>query len=207
MLDLAHFDSLEDALDKVAPWNRYLVIGKLMIPLPQGGMPVTLATLFWFSMITRSEGLHGAIAREIREGNPHAVFPLVRAFAEAVVIVVYVIDHPHYIQLLTARPSELPKEGPKRKSVQSLINYAAKHAPGMKAVYAELSEATHFGAIAMWAAHDVEDEDTGNFGMSWTSYPRWRSDEQALVACAQTLELAEAMTFFLREFFERHVRA
>jgi hypothetical protein len=81
-------------------------------------------------MITRSEGLHSATAREIREGNPHAVFPLIRALAENVVLMIYVNDHPRYISLLTARPSELPKDGPKRKSIQSLINYATKHASG-----------------------------------------------------------------------------
>lgn len=190
---------------KVESGDRYLEIGKVLLPLGGGGMPMTLTTLFWFSMITRSEGLHGAVAREIREGNPHAVFPLIRAFAEAVVLVIYVNDRPKYIDVLTSRPSELSKGGPKRTSIQALINYASKHAPGMKDVYAELSEATHFGAIAMWASHIIEDEDESGFRTTWTSYPRWRTEEQALIACAQTLELANAMEFFLRQFCERHV--
>lgn len=151
------------------------------------------------------EGLHGAIAREIGQDNPHAVFPLIRAFAESVILVMYVSDHPRYVETLTARPSELRKNGPKRKSIQSLINTASKRAPGMKDVYAELSEATHFGAIAMWASHAIEGDDESGYRTSWASYPRWRNDEQALVACAQTLELTYAMEFFLRQFCDRHV--
>lgn len=80
-LDLSQFASLEEAMVKVAPGDRYLEIGKLLIPLDDRGMPMTLMTMFWFSMITRSQGLHAAIAREISEQNPHAVFPLIRAFA------------------------------------------------------------------------------------------------------------------------------
>lgn len=203
-LDLTQFASLDDALAKVEPGERYTDVGKLLIPISDG-MPMTLGTMFWFSMISRSEGLHQAIAREIRASNPHAVFPLIRAFAESVVLVIYVTDHPKYIDVLTSRASELPKSGPKRKSIQALINYALKHASGMKTVYAELSEATHFGAIAMWASHTVEGDDESGYRTSWTSYPRWRNDEQAMVACAQTLELAEAMQHFLRQFALAHV--
>jgi hypothetical protein len=204
MLDLSQFTSVEDATRKVEPGERYIEIGKLLLPHAEG-RPLTMPLLFFLSMITRSQGLHSAIAREIREGNPHAVFPLVRAFAEAVTLVIYVTDDPGYIDLISARASELPKTGPKRKSMQKLITHASKHAPGLKNVYAELSEATHFGAVAMWAAHAIEDEDDGVLSTSWTSYPRWRSDDQALIACAQTLELADAMGFFLRRFAVRHL--
>ena len=33
----------------------------------------------------------------------------------------------------------------------------------------------------------------------------WRSEEQALIACAQTLELAEALTTYLHNFAGRHL--
>ena len=75
----------------------------------------------------------------------------------------------------------------------------------MKDVYAELSEATHFGATAMWASVKPDAEPGGERTFSWASSPRWRSDEQAYIACAQTLELAAAMTHFLRRFAERWV--
>ena len=152
-------------------------------------------------MITRSQGLHEAIAREIARENPHAVFPLIRAFAESVLLVFYVADHPDYVNALIDRPRNFGKGDPKRKSIQALISYAKDHAPGMKDVYAELSEATHFGSTAMWASVTPEEERH----VSWANSPRWRSDEQALIACAQTLELADAMTHLLTQFAERYV--
>jgi hypothetical protein len=205
MLDLGQFASLDDALTKVAPGSRYLDVGSLLLPVGDEGLPMTLPIMFWFSMITRSEGLHAAIAREISEGNPHAVVPLRRAFAEAVVLLIYVNDHPGYIQALIARPREQPEGARRRKSIQSLIQYASKHAPGMKDVYADLSEATHFGAIAMWASVSIEGESESGLQPSWASSPRWRSEEQALICCAQTHELADAMQHLLRAFYERHV--
>jgi hypothetical protein len=205
MLDLAQFDSLDEAMDKAEPGDRYLDIGKRLLPFSPDGMPMNYTTLFWFSMITRSQALHGAIAREIRMSNPYAVFPLIRAFVEAVVLVNYVNDHPAYVEVLTSRPRDLPKRGPKRKSIQALISYASKHAPGLKNVYAELSEATHFGAIAMWTPHAIANEDENSMKTTWTNYPRWRSDNEALIACAQILELADAMEVLLNQFYARHI--
>lgn len=201
-LDLAQFASHEDAFAKVEPGDRYRRVGEVAV-----GAELTMAmpTLFWLSMLSRAEGLHQAIAREIRAGNPHAVLPLIRAFAETVTLLIYVVDHPGHAEVVGSRPSELPKGGPKRKSMQALINYASKHAPGMKTVYAELSEATHFGALAMWASHSLEGDEESGFTLSWASAPRFRSDAQTLVACAQTLELAQAMDHYLREFAERHL--
>lgn len=187
-LDLGQFDSVEDALSKIEPGDRYLEVGKIAMRYCKDGegLPLTLPVLFWFSMITRSQGLHDAIVREIAQGNPHAVFPLIRAFAESVVLAHYVSDHPEYVKALIDHPRNSGKDGPRRKTIQALIAYAKDHAPGMKDVYAELSEATHFGSTAMWAS--VTPEEGEHF--TWASSPRWRSDEQALIACAQTLELA-----------------
>jgi hypothetical protein len=120
-------------------------------------------------------------------------------------MVVYTHDHPKYIEVLSVRAKELPRGGPQRKSIKALINYASKHAPGLKDVYAELSEVTHVGSIALWASHRVEGKDEAFLHTSWSSAPRWRNDEQALVACAQTLELAEAMVTYLHNFAGRYL--
>jgi len=207
MLDLSQFASLDDAVEKVKPGDRYANIGGLL--LGREGMGLTMPVLFFFSMISRCEGLHQAIAREIGKENPHAVFPLLRAFAESVTLLIYVVDHPKYIDVLTDRERNLPKGGPKRKKMQALIAYATPQASGLKNVYAELSEATHFGSLAMWASMRVENTDNppeGTIGtFSWSSGPRWKSDEQGLIASAMTLELAEASDFYLRRFAVRHL--
>ena len=77
----------------------------------------------------------------------------------------------------------------------------------MKGVYTELSEATHFGAIAMWASWSIADDDDeqGSRLAWWTNEPRWRNDKQALIACAQMLELSDAMLVYLRRFRDRHL--
>jgi hypothetical protein len=201
LLDLSQFASLEDAHEKIAPQQRYMNLGVSLGAVDTIGTTVTQQTLFWQSMITRSEGLHGAIAREIHEQNPHAAFPLLRAFAEDVALVIYVHDHPSYVRTLTQRQREIPAGEQKRKTVKALIDYAATHAPGMAGVYAELSEVSHFGAVAMWASYTVD----GDNRTTWSSGPRFRSEQQALIACAQTLELAGAMVHHLRRFAIRHV--
>lgn len=88
LLDLSEFASLEDALAKTEPGERYGNVAALLIPVATG-MPMTLTTMCWQSAITRVEELQQAIVRETRAGNPHAVFPLVRAFAETVVLLVH----------------------------------------------------------------------------------------------------------------------
>ena len=204
-LDLEQFASVEDALEKIASGDRYFDVGKLAMSYVDdgAGLPLTQPVLFWFSMITRSQGLHDAIVREIGEGNPHAVFPLIRAFVESVVLVYYVTDHPEYVEALMDHPRNFGRHGPRRKSMQSLMTYMEKDAPGIKDVYAHLSEATHFGSTAMWASAKPDESEEHDF--TWASAPEWRSDEQALIACAHTLEMADAMTFLLTRFAERYV--
>lgn len=203
MVDLEQFASLEDALAKADVGRRYVEVGKVLIPMAD--RQLTLPLFFFLSMITRSEGLQGAIVREIRHGNPHAVVPLIRAFAEATAMVAYVHDYPGYIDLISRPASDLPNNGPKRKSIQALLAHASKHAPGMKIVYAGLSEGTHFGATAMWAAHTIESEEENAVNTSWASTPRWRTEHDALVACALTIELAEGMDALLRRFAAHHL--
>lgn len=209
-LDLAQFASVEDAISRIEPGDRYVDIGKKLdlISVAPGASGSTL-TFFWLSMLSRGEGLHQAIAREARHANPVAVFPLIRAFLEAVVLVMYVTDHPEYVKVLGRRPSELPEHGPKRKSMQALLAAVSKRAPGAKAVYGELSEITHFGATAMWTAHvaigERATEDGEPLTVMWTNSPRWKNDEQAMIACAQTLELANEMVAALTCFARRHV--
>ena len=82
---------------------------------------------------------------------------------------------------------------PARKSIQAIIDYLSRSgiAEQFGIVYAELCEITHFGSIALWNTHRLDDAEDRM--LSWTSYPQWRDDREALVACAQLLELSEAM--------------
>ena len=44
---------------------------------------LTLLTVSFMSALARAQGLHGAIVRETRQSNPHAVFALMRSYAQA----------------------------------------------------------------------------------------------------------------------------
>jgi hypothetical protein len=202
MIDLEQFESVADALKKIEPGDRYLNVARLLTQYGGEGMPMTIEGMFWSSMLTRIGGLHGASAREIGHSNPHAAFPLIRTWAETIVMLIYVTDHPEYIDALTDTPR---RGGRKRKSIQALINYASRQATGMKTVYADLSEATHFGSIAMWASHTPTEKD-GVLTVSWTSYPRFRDERQQLIACGQVLELSDVSVTLLENFFDRYLR-
>lgn len=201
MLDLSRFASLEDAIAQADTSNRYRDI-LVDVILDEPGFTMSWELIFLQSMISRVQGLHEATVREIRHSNPHAVFPLLRALLESLALVIYVTDKPGYIATVTRRERDIPAGSPKRKSVQALIAHAVKVAPGLKNVYAELSEITHFGASAMWTSHVIDNEAT--METSWTNVPRWRDGEQALIACATTIELADGIEQFLREFATRH---
>jgi hypothetical protein len=199
LLDLSQFASIEDAMDKVELGLRYT---RVFTEFFEGGMDLNVLVLFFASMISRSVGLHTAITRKIRQSNPHAVLPLLRALAEAVLLLIYVVDNRQYVSSLTVRSRELPKDAPKRKSIQALISHATGVAPGFKEVYADLCEGTHFGSIAMWAPHSSSASDAPGVAanLSWSSAPHWKNDRDALVSCAQLLELANAMEAYMKVF-------
>jgi len=69
--------------------------------------------------------------------------------------------------------------------------------PGMSAVYGELSEYAHFRKLAVYNTIVPED---GSRNINWTDAPRWRSEKELLVACAQLRELSMAARHGLRRF-------
>ena len=74
MLDLSQFASLEDALVKVEPGDRYRDLGRELMAVATEFEPNAIM-MFWFSMVARGQALHSAIAREAREENPSRRFP------------------------------------------------------------------------------------------------------------------------------------
>lgn len=103
LLNLDQFSSLEDALHKVEQaGERYVDVGKHGLR----GQKLSHLTLFFMGALSRAQGLHSGIAREIRKTNPHAVFTLIRAYAETSIMVLYATDHPDYTRALHGPPSE-----------------------------------------------------------------------------------------------------
>lgn len=163
-------------------------------------------SLFFQSMIVRIRGLHDGSVREIRSGNPHGTFPLVRAWSEACALLVYVVDKPQYITALMEDKKSLGSSAGRRKSIQALISHATGRMPGLKLIYGQLSEVAHFGSVAFWNPFDTHDSDDPSVvTLTWSSIPRWRDEHQALIACGWVHELAEASRHLLQEFAEAHL--
>jgi hypothetical protein len=202
-VDLAQFESVEDAIEKVAAAGDYDEVAKHFLAA-SGVDPTSLPVLFFSSMVNRCNSLHAAIAREMQAHNPHAVFPLIRAYSEGSALLIYVYDHVDYVEALLDRPKERRQNTPARLKVGKLVAYAVKHAPGFKHAYDELTEFTHFGSTAMWSPFVLLDEGER---FSWTSYPRWRNDEQAMIAAALTLEVSDATHTLLVNFGGRYLRS
>jgi len=204
MLDLNQFDSVADALERVQPGDEYDDVVRRLFAVTGGEL--TELTMFFLSAVARANGLHHGIAQAIAAENPHAAFPLIRQFAETVAVVLYVADNPHYARVISTRPDQRSKGGPKRRSMQYLVNYMDKnHADQFGAVWKELCEATHYGAVAWALPFTTSDDEDRDF--EWRSRPHWKNDRDALIACAQTLECADTMETALNNLGARIVTA
>jgi hypothetical protein len=197
MLDLDQFQDLNDAIEQLTDSRVYENVVKAALERPHR---YSLLTVFALSACTRLRGLHEGIVRELAASNPHSVFPLNRAFAETVLTLAYVYDHPDYVERITERRGDQPKEL-KRLPIKTLIDHIAPDAPGFTHVYDELCEITHFGAVALWQPHAIDGDRT----VQWRSEPRWRTDRESLIACAQLKEMSGAAETYLHNFAGRHI--
>jgi hypothetical protein len=193
LLDLSQFSSPEQAIAAIVRERGFDDAVKPALTEVINAMEgPTMLLAFCQSAITRANGLYEGIVREIRVANHPAVFVLMRQLAETVAVTRYVADKPSYVTALLRPEKEWKPGEPKRKNIQSLINHMDKnYSTQFKAVYAELSELCHFGSTAVWQSHViVSDEERKAI---WSSHPAWRSQRTLYVACAQVLELGDAM--------------
>ncbi len=184
-VDLTRFKSVEDAVGQANPLlDEFKALAK-KISLANDGN-ITYLSMFLLSAISRATGLHLAAVHAIETSNPHAAIPLIRSYADVVVTALYVRDHPRYVDAITSRRRDAKK---KRRSIGALVTAVTPYAPGIKIVYDELSEGTHFGAVAMWASWTP-----GEGGkVTYTTYPTWRDPvKNPLVITAWLIELGDA---------------
>ena len=164
------------------------------------GKPFTTAHMLFQAFISRARGLHAGSLREIEFDNPHGVFPLNRAFLELTGTLLYCLKKPHYIDVLMQSGSEKARG---RKSFEAILYATKEEAPGMKHIYKDLSEYSHFRELAIYNVQTPRDEDSGR--ISWTDEPHWRSDNDFKVACSQVAELQEAFVLILEEFGQKYL--
>lgn len=204
LVDLAQFESLDHA-KRVIQRDRGFddSVKQDLVGAVEASEQLNADLAFVLSAISRSRALHEAIVREIGHDNPQAVFTLMRQFAETIALIRYTADHPHYFDTVVRDPQDLEPGMLKHRSTQSLINHMdSKYSVQFKLVYAELCDMSHFGAKAVWNSHRLESEEENR--TSWSSSPRWRSDQECLVACAQLLELSDEMERSLRALVQAY---
>ena len=200
LMDLTHWGTLDESIESAQrSARRYDDIVKRVLRERGDIAPIDL---FFQSMVVRVRSLHEGSVREIRAENPQAVFTLERSWAESCALLIYVTDNPAYIRTLWDKPLS-KKQGGGRKSTQALVAHASERMPGLKRIHGDLSEVAHFGSKAFWSPFIITDEAKGT--LEWTSYPRWKDEHQALVACGWVHELAEASRHLLQEFAEAHL--
>lgn len=197
LLDLNQFESPEHAIAAIVRERGFDDVVKPVLTGVISGMEgPTMLFAFCQSAITRANGLYEGIVREIRASNHPAVFVLMRQLAETVAVVRYVADKPSYVTALLRPEKEWKAGEPKRKNIQSLIDYMDKqYSTQFKAVYAQLSELCHFGSTAVWQSYAIVSDQEHK--AVWSSHPVWRSHRTLYVACAQVLELGEGMAHAL----------
>ncbi len=204
-MDVTRLGALDDALDTVSAMAKdYDHIALRVLGVETDVNTLAPAGLFFLSMIPRIRGLHDGAVRETRAENPHGAFTLLRTWAEDCALVLYVTDKPVYIERLQRKRKDLHR---KRIQSRQLIEHVSGRITGLDVVYAELSEMSHFGSAAFWNAfrldEDSDSDPSRSFG--WTSFPRFKDEQQALIACGWIWELAEVSRHVLQEFAEAHL--
>jgi hypothetical protein len=204
LVDLSQFESLDHA-KRIIQRDRGFddSVKSDLVGAVEASEHLSSDLAFVLSAISRSRALHEAIVREIGYDNPQAVFTLMRQFAETVALIRYTADHPHYFDTVVRDPQDLEPGMLKHRSTQSLINHMdSMYSLQFKPVYTQLCDMSHFGATAVWNSHRLESQE--EFRTSWSSSPRWRTDQECLVACAQLLELSEEMEQALKSLVQAY---
>lgn len=194
MLDLTEFASRDCALELAALGcpKAYTAIARTHLEPHQH---ITQNFMLFAAVVSRMRGLHEAVVREIEAGNPHAVLPLTRAWVEVITIALYICKKPAYAEFVMHGPGP---NRPGKKSFEAMFNVIKDEAEQVRLVYGELSEYSHFGPLAVWNAHSIEDEDERL--VTWTDAPRWRDEKHFQIACARAHELAVAGQQALNRF-------
>ncbi|HET6311485.1 MAG TPA: hypothetical protein VFH00_10850 [Candidatus Nitrosotalea sp.] len=192
-VDLSQFASVEDAIEKArASFAGFVPLAKRIMAEDQKRLQ--LPAIFMLSAIARGTGLCLGVVEAVKAENPHVAFPLLRSYADVVMVVLYVRIRPAYLVTVMKGPRNLPPGTPGRKGSQAMINAVGKVAPGFKAAWGELSDITHFGSLAIWNSWQLKEGPTKLGSVNFATYPRWKNPSDPLLACGWLIELSGALS-------------
>jgi hypothetical protein len=149
--------------------------------------------LFRF-FITRLSAVHTAASREIKQSNPHAVFPLLRVYFETLSVLIYCTERPSYISALVL---EEDRNNPILKIDQILTNLENLSGT-LKLIYHELSSYSHPQGEAVGKSFmDTRDLGEGQIVQDWIFEPHWIAMDDFKGACGATVEMSETAFAYL----------
>jgi hypothetical protein len=141
----------------------------------------TTGHIVFSGLVARAQGFHQGTLAATDADNPYAAFTLLRAYAENVAAILYVGDHPAKLNKLWR---DLKGQGIK---IGRITNYAQTQMPSFRLVHEDLSRYAHPHAVSILASSRIDGE-----SFSWTSGPRFKWEQERLLAYAWTVELAKA---------------
>jgi len=188
ILDLGITDRSTGLARAQDSWKLLIAAGKKGLGSSDAGY--TEAHLIFSGFLARAQGFHEGAVAAISANNPYAAFTLLRAYAENVAAILYVIDHPAELETFWR---DLTGIG---VWIGKMTKHARKRAGGFKDIYSELCRYAHPHAVSVLASSRVVDGDL----IQWSSAPAFKFENDALVACAWVVELAQATGQFLVEF-------
>jgi hypothetical protein len=198
-------DQSVDEHDDVPGWVRELGITDRLTGLEQAagswkfliragrkilgtGMAYQLEHTVLSGFLARAQGLHEGTVAAIRADNPYAAFTLLRAYAENAAGILYLKDHPAQLDKFWQLDDHSVPVG-------KITNYAVERFAGFKGIYDQLSQYAHPAALSVLASSRV----VGGQPIRWRSAPQFKSDADAVFACAWVVELAHASSYLLVE--------
>ena len=197
-LDLSKVLDVDQAIADAGEREKLLVAIVKETLFPIEGAALFREHLSLSSFINRAISLHRGVLAAVKDANAHAAYTLLRAQLELVALVRYLDLHPDYLDDL-----EKPKPDGKRKAFRELFKDAATEMPGIRAVYATLSEMAHFGSTALWHPFTITDEESRT--MSYETAPHWRHDEEPRVVLGMLAEAEAALLEVLGRYSDHHV--
>src|SRR5205807_3634849 len=124
-------------------------------------------------------GLHEGTVAAITANNPYAAFTTLRAYAENAAAILYLKDNPTKLDTFWRTPHSVP--------IGKITNYAPKRFAAFQQLYEPLSQYAHPASRSLLASMHVGE----GRRMLWSSAPRFKSDSDAVLACAWTVAIAE----------------
>jgi hypothetical protein len=178
------------------------IVGAINKVVAAGDRMDPFVALYAASAGARAKGLHGAIMREMGRDNPHAVYALIGALVDLVLVTMEVRRNPSYAEVVAHDPAS-SAIGRKRKSPQAPVSAAIREVPDMKDAWALLSEmGRHFGWAAFKTPMVIQDLPSSRT-VTVNTGPGWNDPAMKGSSLRHLADLTDSMAGMLMEMSER----